>query len=183
MRHPRISRKRKLKNIVNRAFSLQPMNFEAEVMTNEGFTSYAIQHGEEVEKKKEIAISFMNQLISGKSDVTPIVIGMKGGSIVFKELNINDDGYIELPEDIKFQTKDELLQKQRVISRIVDEIAPVLHADIESVVYLALMRKDKKRLKKVLEKLQTATKRDEKPRLTTRLGCIYLEIGNESFLL
>ena len=131
------------------------------------------------EKSVEILQGMMQKLISGNSDITPFVIGSVDGNIVAEECEINDDGSIQLPE-ITVNTPMDLKNKSKVVRRIVDKIAPVLKAEIESVTYIALMRKDAKKLADIMEALK-----DEgiPVKVENRAGCIWLIIGGYEFVI
>ena len=81
--------------------------------------------------------------------------------------------------DIKPQSKIKLFWKARRVDRILKKINPVLKRDIGDVAKIALMRKSDESLK-ILENKIKSKRHYNKPQLRNRIGCIFLEFGEDS---
>ncbi|MFN8359327.1 MAG: hypothetical protein U0264_05370 [Candidatus Kapaibacterium sp.] len=131
------------------------------------------------ERLIESLAPLLNNIMNGDLDkIQPMVIGVKDGQIIAENCIVDKDGHISLPE-ISVNTKDDLEKKSKFIRRILTKITPVLHTDIENVTFIALMRKDTAKLKKMMDALQ----KGETPKLQNRVGCIWLVVGDFEVVL
>lgn len=108
-------------------------------------------------------------------DFAPIVIGRNGGDIVFTQLEEKDGKYV-MPV-FRAPSRRQLVQKTRMVDEIVRKMRRVLHRDIENVVKTALLRKRDAQIRDLKRRLE---KTKSKPQLRNRIGCIFLEIDDES---
>ncbi len=131
------------------------------------------------EKMVELLGSLMSNVASGKyNDIKPILIGCKDGEIIIEECTVDANGNLNLPK-VKVNTKDDLTKKSKFVRRILAEITTVLHADIDSVTFIALMRKDTEKLESMMKELKGGTT----AKLENRVGCIWLIIGEYEVVL
>lgn len=65
--------------------------------------------------------------------------------------------------------------KSKFVRKILKDIAPILRAEIENVTYLALMRKDAKKLEGMMRALRNKKKKT-RVKVENRAGCIWLII-------
>lgn len=150
------------------------MGNSTEALVNTSFSA-------EVRKEKavEILSSMMKNVSEGTIDkIKPFIIASNDGKLIVEECVVNEQGEITLPE-IKVNTQDDIKRKSKFVKRIVNQISPVLHADIDNVTYIALMRKDEEKLTKMLNELN----KGKKPKLENRVGCIYLVIGDYEIVI
>lgn len=131
------------------------------------------------ERSMELLNKMTKALLSGDGNFVPFVIASKDGEVIAEELIVNPDGTVQLPE-LKLNTKEDIEQKSKFIRKILKEISPVLRAEIENVTYIALMRKDSKKLEKIM---RMAKDKKIKPRLENRAGCIWLVVGDEEVVI
>lgn len=126
------------------------------------------------EKVVEIFGSLLQKLQSGNIDtITPFVIGVKDGNLVVENCKVDENGKISLPE-IKVNSKSDIEEKSKFVRKILKEISPVLHADIDNVAYVALMRKDADKLQNMFIEIKNGAK----AKLENRVGCIWLIVGD-----
>jgi hypothetical protein len=134
------------------------------------------------EEAVEVIYKMLQSIVEGK-DIVPFILGVENGKPIAQRCEVNEQGILVLPE-MKLQTASDIKKKQTVVTRILEKIKPVLHADIDNVTFIALMRKDEEKLRKVMEALK---KKKGKASLKNRVGCIWLVIetedGTEEFLL
>lgn len=130
------------------------------------------------EKSIEILMDTMKKITNGE-DIVPVVIGSIDGKIVVEECNVDQSGNISLPQ-LKTLSEEELKEKSKFVRRILTKISPVLQAEIENVTYVALMRKDKDKLDKVMKALK---KPNTKVKVENKAGCIWLTIDDYSFVI
>lgn len=134
-----------------------------------------------VQKERVIEVfgSLLQKMQSGNLDsLQPMVIGVKDGNIIVENCKVDENGNISLP-DIKVNTKKDIEQKSKFIRKILKEISPVLHADIDNVAYVALMRKDADKLQNMMLEVKQGTK----AKLENRVGCIWLVVGDYEIVL
>ncbi len=134
------------------------------------------------EKSVEILTRMMKSISEGNPNITPFVIASVEGNLIVEECIVNDDGTIQLPE-LKVNTQDELKAKSKFVRKILKEISPILKAEIENVTYVALMRKDSNKLKKMMKELKNPKTSKTPVKLENRAGCIWLIVGDEEFVL
>ena len=163
---------------------MSQQNQEKKDETPLGNSKEVIVHGDfskavQKERSLELLNKLMKTILEGDGNITPFVIGMKDGQIVAEECIVAPDGTIQLPE-LKVNTKEDIEQKSKFIRKILKEISPVLKAEIENVTYIALMRKDSKKLEKIM---RMAKDKKIKPRLENRAGCIWLVVGDEEVVI
>ena len=119
--------------------------------------------------------TILNNILSGNPLENPIVLGTRNGKPFFKEVKIEpgEDGRAYI-EDFK-PKKDDLKKRQRMAEKIIEKIQPVLRKDIGTVAYMALTRKPLNHLKNMYREI----KKDAKNvKLSNRVGCIFLEVGD-----
>src|SRR5690606_27546049 len=95
------------------------------------------------------------------------------GNLIVEKCTVDENGKISIPE-ISVNTADDIKAKSKFVRKIMKEISPVLHADIDNVTYTALMRKDSEKLQKMMLQVKSGTK----AKLENRVGCIWLVIGD-----
>lgn len=152
-------------------------------MENGNSTEAIVNTDFSINVQKERTIEIMGSLLKSISEgnvdsIKPMVIAVKDGNLIVENCKVDDEGNISLPE-IKVNSKKDIAKKSKYVRRIVKEITPVLHAEIENVSFIALMRKDTDKLDEILSELQKGTK----PRLENRVGCIWLIVGDYEFVL
>lgn len=131
------------------------------------------------EKLIEMFGSLVAKIQTGNLDgITPMVIGVKDGNIVAENCIVDENGNISLP-DIKVNSKQDVAAKSKFVRRILKEISPVLHADIDNVTYVALMRKDAEKLNEMM----ISIKNGAKAKLENRVGCIWLIVGDYEIVI
>lgn len=131
------------------------------------------------ERMIEVLGSFMKNFSTGSlNDIKPILIGCKDGEIIIEECTIDKDGNLNLPQ-IRVNTKADLEKKSKFVRRILSEITTVLHSEIDSVTFIALMRKDTNKLEEMLREL----KKGSGVKLENRVGCIWLIVGDYEVVL
>jgi hypothetical protein len=134
---------------------------------------------------KELAIEMLSNLtrsiIDGKGDVKPFILACKDGQILAQECTVDENGIIGLP-DIKMNSKRDIEIKSKFVRKIMEGISPILRAEIENVTYVALMRKDAKKLEGMMRALKEKKKKT-KIRVENRAGCIWLIIDEFEVVL
>jgi len=131
------------------------------------------------EKLIEMFGSLVAKLQTGNLDgITPMVIGVKDGNIVAENCIVDENGNISLP-DIKVNSKQDVATKSKFVRKILKEISPILHADIDNVTYVALMRKDAEKLQNMMIELKNGAK----AKLENRVGCIWLIVGDYEMVI
>lgn len=173
------------KKVINDHESLKKMQegFKPVVMkpidlVNPTGESAIIENGEHIKKarlKEKGMEKFMTMLQGMESDtldMDPIIITKEKGEIMIVPLEKKLGKYV-LP-DIDAPDDKLLKKKKRLVAKIVGDIQPTLKKQITNVTEIALMRKDIGLLKRLYLKL----KGNKKPRLTNRLGCIFLEFDD-----
>ncbi len=108
------------------------------------------------------------------SDFSPIVIARVDGEIKATSCDLQNGVYV-LPE-FKPPSKLQLFLKKRLVQKIIKTLNPILRRDIGNIVQVALLRKTDIQLKEIQKKMD----KGDPPKLTNRIGCIYLEVGDES---
>ena len=153
-----------------------PIGESTEALVNTDF-SVAVRK----EKAEEILMEMISKISQGKEqEIKPFVIACKDGKLIVEKCIVNEeDGSISLPE-IKMNSKSDIEQKSKFVRRIMKDVSPILKADIENVTYVALMRKDEKKLMELFKHLK---KGKSKPRLQNRAGCIWLIIDDFEFII
>jgi len=113
--------------------------------------------------------------ISTNQDFVPILLGKVKGQIIAIPLQRKKGKYL-LP-NLSAPTDKEINHKKGLAKKIIELINPVLKRDIGDVAELALLRKDVNKLKILLADL----KEGKKPHLSNRVGCIFLDVGDETY--
>lgn len=136
-----------------------------------------------VAAQKEKVIELFGSMLQKMQTVNldslqPMVIGVKDGTIIVENCIVDADGKISLPE-IRVNTKEDIQKKSKFVRKILKEISPVLHADIDNVAYVALMRKDAEKLQNMMIEVKNGTK----AKLENRVGCIWLVVGDYEIVL
>jgi hypothetical protein len=134
---------------------------------------------------KESAIEMLTNLArsitDGKGDVKPFLLACKDGQILAQECTVDEDGIIGLP-NIKMNSKRDIEMKSKFVRKIMKDIEPVLRAEIGSVTYVALMRKDSNKLESMMRALKNKKKKT-KVKVENRAGCIWLIIEDFEVVL
>jgi len=146
----------------------QPLGTDTKVLKNPN-------HKEVVKEKGMETLVNMMKNLGTDADVPPMIISKQKGQLIILALEKKDGQYV-IPE-FKAMTEEEIKAKEKVARKIVKKMDTVIKRDIESVVYTALIRKPKKQLDRILAKFKG---KKEKARLVNRVGCIFLEIEEES---
>lgn len=137
----------------------------------------------ELVKTEEVMMKLLQNFREGRTDIDPLIIypdevlGMKA-----RVCERDGEGNIILPSDIKTVTAAEIKAREQVAEDIVSQINPILKDQISSVAYVALVGKPLNLLKKIRSKLITADNNNRKPKvnIANRIGCVFLEIDDET---
>ena len=128
------------------------------------------------ENNMENTMQIFEDLRAGRLPSKPCIIGSVNGKMILREVKLtpgkNGLGYIE----DYYPKPDDLKKRKRMAEKIVDKLNPVLKRDIGRVAYIALTRKPLEKLKEIHREL----KKDKKTKLTNRVGCIFLEVGDRT---
>lgn len=122
------------------------------------------------EMSLESLIDFSNKLMKGE-DISPHVIQVSDGKPVLVKLEADENGIFQLPE-IRQISDQEFATKKKLVKKIIEHIGPTIKADIESITYIALLRKDESKLRDIVEKFKGPDK--PKYKLENRVGCIWI---------
>jgi uncharacterized Zn finger protein (UPF0148 family) len=133
------------------------------------------------ERAIEMLTKMTQSLINGDGNIKPFILASKDGNILCQECEVDEDGLIKLPE-IKVNSKRDIETKSKFVRKILKEINPVLKAEIENVTYVALMRKDAKKLEGMMRALRDK-KKNTKIKVENRAGCIWLIIDEFEVVL
>lgn len=112
--------------------------------------------------------------IASDQDFGPIIFARVNKELVATACEIKD-GVFVLP-NLELPSKISLIWKRRRVRSILKSINKVLRRDIGEVTEVALMRKTDDQLKEI----QKALKKKKKVGLKNRIGCIFLEVGDET---
>ena len=127
-----------------------------------------------IQKEKSIeAIRTMMDRSSTDQDFDPIIIGKINGEMLAMPLE-SKGGKYTLP-DIKGVSEKDFKKKEKIARKIVKKIHPILQRDIGNVTFIAMLRKPLSQLKKIYKKIDK-----DNSKLTNRVGCIFLEVEEES---
>lgn len=131
------------------------------------------------ERLVEVLGSLVQKVMSGNLDgINPMVIGVKDGKMIVEDCLVDKEGNVSLPP-IRVNSIQDIKLKSKFVRKLLSVITPVLHADIENVTFMALMRKDSDKLKQMMDELSNGVQ----PKLENRVGCIWLVIGNYEVIL
>lgn len=119
------------------------------------------------------AVRTMMDRISTDQDFNPIVIGKVDGEMLVMPLE-NKNGKYTLP-NLKAVSEKEFKKKEKMARKIVKKIHPVLQRDIGNITFIAMLRKPLPQLKRIYKKIN-----NENTKLANRIGCIFLEVEEES---
>jgi len=128
--------------------------------SKEAIVNTALSLATSKERAIEMLAQMTKSLISGDGNIKPFLLASKDGDILCQECEVDDDGVIKLPE-IKVNSKRDIEAKSKFVRKILKEINPVLKAEIENVTYVALMRKDAKKLEGMMRALREKKKKDK----------------------
>lgn len=129
------------------------------------------------ERAEERLLKVIEQM-RGADDIPPIIFGKHKGEIQCIPLEVDKKGKLQLP-DLTYTSEKELAERESIAKEIVEHINDQLKEQIAGVSFVALQRKETRTLKAVLKRLK---RNFPKPnvRLTNRIGCIFLEIDDET---
>lgn len=129
-----------------------------------------------MENNMENTMQAIEDLRAGRLPSKPCIIGSVNGRMLFREVKITPgkDG-IAYIEDY-YPKPDDLKKRKGMAKKIVEKLNPVLKRDIGKVAYIALTRKPLEKLKEIHREL----KKGKKTKLTNRVGCIFLEVGDQT---
>jgi len=125
------------------------------------------------ERAMEQMQGIISKLASGE-DFPPVVFGKIKGDLKVGVLEEKNGMYV-VPE-WKAPSRFQLAMKRRRVKNIVKRIDPILRRDIGDVTEEALMRKSTEQLKELEQKL----KKGKDVKLRNRVGCIFLEVDDQT---
>ena len=129
----------------------------------------------EFNTQKAINLKQMIDSIGRNEDFRPIVFGKNKGEFFVFNLEEKNGKYI-IPK-IEANTQEDNEIKEELSKQIMKKIRKTLKRDIQEVTKIALLRKEIKELKDFNDELR---KKEFKPKLTNRVGSIFLDIGNKT---
>ncbi len=161
---------------------LQPKNSDAlkeaaprgETYWTPNITTEAQQRALAAEQVMERMRGVFDKIGKGE-DFEPIVFGRQDGQTIMLACTRNPDGSLQLP-NLTPPDKKEAKERDRLARKIADTLDKPARKQIGDVIRIALLRKTPEQLKKILG----ALKKDPKPQLRNRAGCIWLEVGDET---
>lgn len=130
----------------------------------------------ENERAAKVMRDMFDKLAAG-DDMPLIVLGKDNGKMVIEQLEIKDGAW-QLPE-LKHISLDDIQEKEKLARKISKQVNPVLKRDIQNVTYVALLRKPLKTLQRLRDKLALGKIR-RRTKITNRVGCIFLEVEDET---
>ncbi len=126
------------------------------------------------ERAEEQLLKMLDSVRTGEP-FKPIVIARKDNELYIRVLEVKGGTYV-MP-DIKAPDARVRRQKEKLSQKITTELATTLKDDISQVTYVALLRKPVDLLREIYRKLKRG---NSKPRLVNRVGCIFLEVDDET---
>ena len=126
--------------------------------------------------QRERAIEAMRDMmdrLSTDRDFDPIIIGKINGEMLAMPLE-SKGGKYTLP-DLKIVSEKDFKKKEKIAKKIVKKIHPILQRDIGNVTFVAMLRKPLPQLNRIYKKIKK-----NNTKLANRIGCIFLEVEEES---
>lgn len=133
------------------------------------------------QQKDEQTIEVMKALMEKLSNndlhnFEPVIFGIKDKKIIARKVKLDKDGR-PIVENIDFPDKRTLAKKEKLAKQITDDLQKTIDHDMPGVIYTALIRKPLDKLKELRRKIK---KQNSPPRLSQRMGCIWLEVEDDS---
>jgi len=136
------------------------------------------------EQALAVATNYLQNMNNIPADTPPVIMHHdKKGRIKLTVTKVDPRGRVIIPRSCKVISAKEADESEKLASQITKKIDPALKEHIGRVTFTALVRKPLPTLKKVWKKLNPKTGnngREPNVRLQNRLGCVFLEVDDET---